>query len=367
MTTTPNMGMILPDDHDGTEAELWGTILNTALTLNDSHDHSPGKGVLVPTTGMKIAADKSWSFGGTSFAITDLKAIDFAAVASTAVTSFAGALFVSDGTGGLTANELYWRTTSGSNVQLTSGTSLNVASFVGGIGGDYSAIGALVDYDDATDTYRFRQQLSAGVRQFAKMQCADIKLTEHDAAGDASVPGFGVTLRSPDALAGNYNFTWPLALPAVENTVSISSAGQMVFGHGDRVKSFSALTAAGQGGASWTIGSAGGAAFATSTAASSLFVPVELLVGDRAKSISFKVFGDGAADLTTTVRSVAADMTGSSIGSAVTTNQPASWSTVTIDITDTTITDLTAIQIEFSVSAANIRIGTINVTYDRPL
>lgn len=225
MTTTPLMGLVLPDE--GGSADVWDTILATLFGRVDSHNHTTGLGAKVPTGGLNIDADLSFSPAGTPRAITNLKAIDFSAVAASSVTSFAGAFFVSDGTGGLIANELYFRTTSGVNVRITSGAALNVAGFVGGIGGDYSAVGALLDYDDATDTYRFRQETAAAVRQFAKVKFADIQLIEYDPSGDASVPAFAVTIKSPDALAANYNLITPTALPGSTSLVQLDSAGQL--------------------------------------------------------------------------------------------------------------------------------------------
>lgn len=215
---TPNMGMTLPTDHDS--AELWGSILNTALTLNDAHDHSPGKGVLVPMGGIKIDADKSWSFGGTSRAITDLKAIDFAPTAVAGLTALAGALFISDGTGGLSANELYYRTTSGSNVKFTSGAALNVAAFTGGIGGDYTAVGAAVAFDDALDRYTFKQQANA----WARMASGEVRILE-----TGTTESVFVGMAAPALLGASYTMTWPTALPGATNIAQIDSSGNWSF------------------------------------------------------------------------------------------------------------------------------------------
>jgi len=220
MPTTANMTLVLPTEGDSND--IWDTILNTAFGLIDEHDHTTGKGVKVPSAALNINADVSWASGGVNYAITDAKAVDFAAVAATSVSSLAGALFVNSSD----ANNLYFRTVSGTNVKITDGTTLNV-SIVGGIGGDYSSIGALLDYDDATDTYRFRQQTSAAVRQYAKMANADIKLFEYIAAGGASVPTNAVTLKSPAALGAGYSVTFPAAVPASTNLVTMTSAGAL--------------------------------------------------------------------------------------------------------------------------------------------
>lgn len=218
---TPNMGMILPTE-DGS-ADVWDTILNTALTLNDAHDHTSGKGVAIPSAALNINADVSWASGGTNYAITALKAVDFTAVTAASVAGYAGAFFVNS-----SDSELYFRSIAGTNIKITSGTTLNV-SIVGGIGGDYSSVSALLDYDDASDTYRFRQETSAAVRQYAKIASADLVLREYKAAGNAVVPVNAVTLKSPAALAASYTVTLPDAVPASTVLVQTTSAGVLTF------------------------------------------------------------------------------------------------------------------------------------------
>ena len=216
------MAIVMPTDLG--DANVWGPILDTALgTVVDRHDHTTGKGVKISSAALKINADVSWSDSGLSWSITDLKAVDF--TPSAVQTALAGALFVSDGTSSLTANELYWRTTSGVNVKLTAGSALNVAAFTGGIGGDYSAVGALVVFDDATDSYWFQQQVGTGVRQYARMRSADVDLYEFKAHPTAGVPTNRVRLASPAALAASYTLTMPTALPSVGGLFTVSSAG----------------------------------------------------------------------------------------------------------------------------------------------
>lgn len=226
--STPNMGLTLPTDKGS--ADTWDSILDTVFAQIDSHDHTTGKGVQVPSAALKINADVSWSFGGTSRAITDINALDFKAATSTSVSALAGALFVSDGSGALTANELYWRTTGGVNVKLTAGSALNVAAFTGGFGGDYAAAGALALFDDATDSYWFQQQVGASVRQYARMRSADVDLYEFKANPAAGPPTNRVRLASPAALAASYSLTFPGALPTGKAAVTCDSAGVLTFG-----------------------------------------------------------------------------------------------------------------------------------------
>jgi hypothetical protein len=220
MPTTPNMGMVLPTE-DGS-ADTWDTLLNDALTLNDAHDHTSGKGVPIPSDALLIDADVSWGSDGTSFAIEDMLALAFTPSPAASVTAYSSALFVNSSD----ANNLYFRNQSGTNVKITDGATLNV-SIVGGIGGDYSTIGALFDYDDATDSYRARQESSASVRQYAKVAHADLKLFEYLAAGGAVVPTNAVTMKSPSGLASSYSLTLFSALPGSTQIVQLSSAGAL--------------------------------------------------------------------------------------------------------------------------------------------
>lgn len=363
------MGLVLPT-RGAPGAGVWDDTIDANYGLEDAHDHSTGKGIRVPTAGININADLSFS---SLYAPTALHRVTFAQIA--ALASNNQSIFVSDGTGGLTTGELYWRTNAGVNVKLTSGSALNVAAFVGGIGGDYTAASALLSYDSATLSYWLQQPGSP--RPWARIRTGDVDIYQTA----ASIVN-RVRLQSPAALAASYAITLPAALPGSTSVVQVDSGGVLTAStaasitltgaaeikHGDRTKNFHPATVASTNGANWNVGvGASSELFAISTASSILNMPLDFIVGDRIKSISFKVFGDGAVDLTTSVFYVTAAMSGSSIGGpTTTTNQPASWSTVTIDVTDTTLAALDTIYISFNANAASMRIGNISVTYDHP-
>lgn len=212
------MGLILPVDH--ASADTWGAILNAALGLVESHNHSPGQGNLVPTTGLNINADLSFA----SHAITNALALDMIPTTAATVAGFSSALWTQT-----SDSNLYFRNAGGTNVQITAGNTLNVA-VAGAIGGDYGAVGALLDFIDANDTYHFYQQLGGGVRQYARVAHGDIDLFEYKAQPTIGVPANRVRHKSPAALAGSYDLTWLTALPAgnavmfVDNTGAITSA-----------------------------------------------------------------------------------------------------------------------------------------------
>lgn len=196
----------------GSSSGTWGTLLNAALALVEDHDHTSGKGIKVPSAGLRINADLAAADAGTSYAITSLKAIDFAPSAAAGMTSYAGALFVNSAD-----NELYYRTTGGTNVKLTSGTTLNV-SIVGGIGGDYASSGALLQYEDSGRRYMLQQQGSP--RPWASMAVGDVDIYEKA----ASITN-RIRLKSPSGLAASYDLTFPAALPGSTQLLQVSTGG----------------------------------------------------------------------------------------------------------------------------------------------
>lgn len=209
MTTLPNMGITLPTRGAG-GAGLWGDTDDANSSLIDGHDHSSGKGVRIKTAGISLDADLSFS---SLYAPINLARITFASVA--ALSSNNKSLFVSSAD-----SELYWRSNAGANVKLTSGSSLNVAAFTGGIGGDYTAVGAAVAFDDAGDRYTFKQQANV----WARMASGEVRILE---TGTSETVFVGQA--APAALAASYTMTWPTALPGAAALVSVDNTGQFFF------------------------------------------------------------------------------------------------------------------------------------------
>lgn len=207
------MSLVLPTP--GGDIGVWDDEINAALTLVDSHGHVAGQGVPIVTAALNINADVP--LNGNS--LTNTKSLDLAEVA--ALASGARRIFVSS-----SDHELYYRTAAGVNVRLTNGSSLNL-TLVGGIVGDYAAVGAEVAYDDANDRYTFKQQLSAGVKQWARLDASDLDLYEYKAAGDATNITKRVRLKSPAALAANYDITMLAALPGSTSLLQLDSSGVM--------------------------------------------------------------------------------------------------------------------------------------------
>lgn len=206
--TLPNMSIVLPSL--GGDSGIWDDEINAALTLLDAHDHTSGKGPRVPVSGLNINADIA--FGGNGATGLGLAAFN----ARAALTTGARSLFVNSAD-----NELYWRTNGGTNVKLTSGTSINT-SLVGGIVGDYAAVGAEVAYDDAGDRYTFKQQ--GGSKPWARVACGGLRLFEFN-----TTEALYTAILANSGLGASYDITLPAALPGSQSLVVIDAAGAMAF------------------------------------------------------------------------------------------------------------------------------------------
>ena len=217
MPTDPNMtGMTYPTESGS--FDTWGLILNaTTFPVIGAHDHTTGKGVKVPTAGLNINADLSFA---SAYALTNMLAVDFAAVAPAAVAGYAGAFFVNSSD----SNNLYFRTVSGSNVKVTDGTALNVAGFAGGIGGDYTSSSALVAYVAANDIYTFKGPDPGTGRPWEALATG-----HHDFYEQATTVANRVRIQSPAALAASYALTLGAALPASTSVAQVSSAGVITY------------------------------------------------------------------------------------------------------------------------------------------
>jgi hypothetical protein len=207
VTTLPNLGLVLP--REGDDYGVWDAKINACLGLIDAHDHTSGKGARITPAAFDIDDDVAW--GGHN--ITALGKLDFSEIALPS--AGARSLFVSGG-------ELYWRSTGGVNVKLTSGSTLNT-SLIGGIGGDYAAVGAALDYTDADAEYTFRDQHGA----WARLASGPVRIGEFGDTGTGHVeiavyPG-----------TTSYSLILPWGLPAVDSLVRVTTTGYMAYQNDD--------------------------------------------------------------------------------------------------------------------------------------
>lgn len=116
MPTTTYMAMVLPVPAS-TLGPQWATELNAALTVNDAHDHTTGKGKQVPSAGINVNADLA--FG--SYNATALKSARFTSQAAPlGGVSDLSTVYVSTG-------DLYFNNSAGTQIRVTAGGALNVA------------------------------------------------------------------------------------------------------------------------------------------------------------------------------------------------------------------------------------------------
>lgn len=107
-TTFLNLTLPVPTVQLG---PLWATQINEAMEVIDSHDHTSGKGVRVPTAGLNINADLDFN----EFGALNLKQVSFDnRTVSPTGSSFARSVSVFSG-------DLYYTNDSGVAIQLTAG------------------------------------------------------------------------------------------------------------------------------------------------------------------------------------------------------------------------------------------------------
>jgi hypothetical protein len=178
--TTPNMSLTLPLVSQ-TPGPTWASEINADLEIIDSHNHA-GVGALVPVAGLDINADLSLA----THALTDATKVVLLDQASVATL---GAIYAKSG-------DLYWRNGGGSEVRLTNGAAIDVAS-VNGINGlpDGSAS---VTYDDPSLSYEFVDSAGANAGILAGgIICDEIVLAPHNVTLNTSAGTSAYTLNVP--------------------------------------------------------------------------------------------------------------------------------------------------------------------------
>ncbi len=206
-TTTANMSLKepIPGTTGGLGVEptgkSWMELQNQAFTLVDAHDHTPGKGVLVPTAGLNINADLPFS----SYNATQLRSTRFSDQPST----LAGAndLRCVYSSGG----NLWFNNASGTPVQITSGG--GIAGTPGSISG--LVVPAAVTYMPASAKFAF----TSNVNTSASIDGGPLTIRQNAASAA------GITLQSPNGLAAPYSVTLPAALPAAQSLVTLDNLG----------------------------------------------------------------------------------------------------------------------------------------------
>lgn len=206
--TTQYMNLQLPIPGQTLGPE-WALDLNAALTQIDAHTHQPGLGQPVPTNGININADLPFN----SLNATLLRSSRYVNQNSPlALVADVTCVYASGG-------DLWYNNAIGQQVQITAGSSINVAG-TGTIGGDYGQPGVpatVVYFVVPSNTYYFFQNTN----QYAPLAVGPITIS--GTAANAK----GVTLQSDPSLSANYSMTFPLALPVSTKILTVDSAGHI--------------------------------------------------------------------------------------------------------------------------------------------
>ncbi len=204
MPTLPNMGLITPTA--GGDRGTWDDKINACFVLTDAHDHTSGKGVAITTAALDI--DDDLDLDGN--ALINVDQLEF--TARTTLAAGSNIFFVDDGD-----NELYFRSSGGTNIQITNAGTLDISG-TGGIVGDYASTGAEVSYDSANKRYTF----STHEAKWARVACGPVRIYEYD-----TTEAVYVEHAVAAGLASSYTVTWPAAAPAATTTMLMDTSGNI--------------------------------------------------------------------------------------------------------------------------------------------
>lgn len=199
------MSLLLPIP-TSTPGPTYASENNSAFTVIDSHDHTPGKGVPIPSNGININNDLPFNgFNASSLRSTQFRSQS----ANLSLPTDVSMLYVVNG-------NLTYNNQLGQPVQITAGATLN-ASTIGGIGGDYATSTALEFYTSADQTFTFWSNTNVP----AKLDSGSITIRPQL----TSPPG--ITINAPVSLAANYLLNLPGALPASPSYLTVDASGNM--------------------------------------------------------------------------------------------------------------------------------------------
>ena len=199
-TVSPNMQLTIPNV--GTEpGPQYSFDVNTALSLVDSHDHTPGKGVQITPAGLNINATLSFNDN----MLSNVMAVVFQPQVSF---SLAPALYVSPGSEPSPGpyNDLWYNDGINPPIQIVSNGAVNVVA--SSIPGESYAGG----------TFTWRQ--GAGSSTPANFDIGSVTIRPNTASTTA-----GVTLNA--ATTGTYPINFQAALPPAQAFVTLDNLGNI--------------------------------------------------------------------------------------------------------------------------------------------
>lgn len=197
---TPNMGLTLPTISQ-TVGPTYAVEINNDLSTLDGHNHTPGSGSQIPTSGLNINSDLS--FNGVN--ATTLRSTRFSSQSSVLSLGTDLRCLYS------VSADLYYNDGSGNNIRLTQ--SGGVAGSPGSISGLASPASAT--YSSGISTFIWQSNVNTP----ANLDAGSIILRNNTAGSN------GLTL-SPPSLGTNYTLTLP-ALPAGLSIMTLDNLGNI--------------------------------------------------------------------------------------------------------------------------------------------
>lgn len=201
-TITPNMSLIVPTI--GQElSPTWATDINSSLSLIDSHDHTPGKGVLITPQALSITSDLSFQSNN---AIA-LRSVRFTPqVSPLALGTDIGCLYEA-------GVDLYYNDANGNQIRITQSGSV--------VGTPGSIAGLVAPASVTYTTFNQRFTFQSNVNTSADIDGGSLTIRENIASAK------GITLSSPSGLPADYAITLPTALPGSTLPVIMDTFGTL--------------------------------------------------------------------------------------------------------------------------------------------
>lgn len=204
MATVNSPNMVLPVPVVGQETgPQWATDLNNCLTIIDSHDHTPGRGVQITPSGLNINSDLTFNTNNAISLRSVRLSINSAAIALASdlncLYDVNGDLYFNDGLG----NQI--RITQSGSVSGAAGTITGLPS--GSASASFNSIGGVFTFQQASN-------------QAANLDVGPIVIR------NTTVSSAGITITPISGLASNYTLTLP-ALPSVQNIMMLDNSGNI--------------------------------------------------------------------------------------------------------------------------------------------
>lgn len=203
---SPNMGLTIPIV--GQElGPQYALDINSALSIIDGHNHTPGQGDAIPTAAINYNTDLS----GMNNRLTLLKSLTFTPQGSplTAVTPDIRALYV-------VGADLYFNDGNGNQIRVTqSGGIVGTPGSISGLTPPASA-----SYNGGTSTFIWQ----SGINIAAGMDNGPITIRPEL----TSAPG--ITIAAPNSLASPYTIALPGAVPSVTSALTLDHSGNLAYG-----------------------------------------------------------------------------------------------------------------------------------------